>query len=252
MAAQAEPDAVIQAKIRLPLESFMLDVEFSLAAPVTALFGVSGAGKTSILESLAGLRDEKLEGEIAVGGERVFSSRQKSSLSPEKRRIGYVPQDILLFPHLDVRRNVLYGARAGKERIFLHQVTDILEIGPLMTRDPRNLSGGERQRAALARALMTHPRLLLLDEPLAALDAGLKNRIFPYLRRVQETFRIPMIYVTHDAMDILTFCDEVVILEQGRVTAQGAPRETLSAIEKVAEGFGLGYSNPQLAAFMVL
>ena len=230
---------MIQVQIRLPLESFTLDAEFSLTAPVTALFGASGAGKTSVLEALAGLRDEKLEGEIAVNGERVFSSRDKFLLPPEKRQIGYVPQDILLFPHMDVLRNIRFGSRKGRESdVLLDQVLEVLEIRPLMGRRPSSLSGGERQRVALARALMTRPKLLLLDEPLAALDAGLKGRILPYLRRVQDAFHVPMIYVTHDAADVMTLCDEAIVLDQGKVISQGPASKIISARPVIQRFFG--------------
>jgi molybdate transport system ATP-binding protein len=228
---------MIRATIRLPLKSFALDVEFTLEAPVTALFGVSGAGKTSVLEVLAGLRDEGLEGEIAIDGQSIFSSSKRILVSPEKRRFGYVPQDILLFPHMKVMQNILYGNKEeGGE--FLDQVMDILELRSLLTRDPAVLSGGERQRVCLARALVTRPRLLLLDEPLAALDVGLKSRIFPYLRRVYDAFHVPMIYVTHDVTDVMTFCEEAVVLDRGKVISQGTPKQVLSRRPVIQRFFG--------------
>ncbi len=214
---------MIRADIRLPLGSFSLGVELRLEAPVTALFGISGAGKTSVLEVLAGLRGEGLEGEIEIDGQTVFSSRKKKSLEPERRGIGYVPQDVLLFPHMSVMQNILYGSGGEAESEGLEQVLDILEIRHLTGRRPAALSGGECQRVALARALMARPRLLLLDEPMAALHAGLKNRIFPYLKRIHSAFGVPMIYVSHDAGDVRAFCDEVVALDQGMVVSQGAP-----------------------------
>lgn len=235
---------MIQAKIRLPLESFSLEAELELNAPITAVFGVSGAGKTSFLEVLAGLRAGNLEGEIVLGEQVAFSSQRKIGLPPEKRRIGYVPQDILLFPHLNVKQNILFGAANKETKDFsLNAVLEVLEIGHLLTRSPSSLSGGERQRVALARALMIQPQLLLLDEPLAALDLRLKTRIFPYLLRIRDTFHIPMIYVTHDIADVMTLCDEVVVLDQGKVMAQGSPREVLSAPPMIRRFFYDSFEN---------
>lgn len=219
---------MIRIEIELPLASFDLSLAVELGAPVTALFGPSGAGKTSLLEAVAGLRRPRA-GEIAVGDDVLFSSRRDVSLPPERRRIGYVPQDVLLFPHLTVHRNILYGARRPtRTGLSLESIVEALEIGHLADRSPGRISGGERQRVALARALMSDPRLLLLDEPMAALDVGLKERILPYLRRVRDVFHIPAVYVTHDVRDVLTFCDEVLMIDRGQVVAQGPAVELLA------------------------
>lgn len=217
---------MIRVAVRLPLASFDLDVALDLHHPVTALFGPSGVGKTSLLETIAGLR-RPAEGEIRIDDHLLFSSGAKVSLPPERRRVGYVPQDALLFPHLSVLGNLRFGLSDGG-LISIESVADALEIGHLLGREPRQLSGGERQRVALGRALVSAPRLLLLDEPLAALDVGLKERILPYLRRVRQRFHIPALVVSHDAFDVLTLCDEVVVLEGGRVVGRGAPRQVLS------------------------
>jgi molybdate transport system ATP-binding protein len=218
---------VIHVEIRVPLDTFDLDLSVDLREPVTALFGPSGAGKTTLLESMAGLR-LPAEGEIRIGEEVVFSSAKKICLSPEKRRFGYVPQDALLFPHLTVRRNIRYGMREQRspgrtsgER--METVVAALEIEHLLDRYPQGLSGGERQRVALARALVAEPRLLLLDEPVASLDVGLKDRIFPYLRRIRDLHRIPTLVVSHDVFDVVTLSQEVVVLEKGNVVERGAP-----------------------------
>ncbi len=193
---------------------------------MTALFGPSGAGKTTLLEAIAGLRRSG-EGEIRVEEEIVFSSDRGIFLPPEKRRFGLVPQDALLFPHLDVRANLLYGFRDGGA-LSLSSVAEALEIGPLLDRSPSRLSGGERQRVALGRALLSQPRLLLLDEPVASLDPGLKDRVLPYLTRVQELHRIPALVVSHDVADVVTVADEVVVLDRGAVVDRGAPRAVLT------------------------
>ena len=218
---------MIVINVCLPLDAFELDVSLDLNEPVTALFGPSGVGKTSLLETIAGLR-RPAEGEIGIDDDVLFSSQRKVSLPPERRRVGYVPQDGLLFPHMSVHRNLRYGVRGGDGSILLDSVVEALEIQHLLERDPLTLSGGERQRVALGRALVSGPRLLLLDEPLAALDVGLKERILPYLRRVRERYGIPALVVSHDVFEVLTLCDEVVVLKHGRVVGRGAPRAVLT------------------------
>jgi molybdate transport system ATP-binding protein len=218
---------LIRVRFSIPLSEFELSVSLDLERPVTALFGPSGAGKTTILEAMAGLRPLR-EGEIRVDDEVVFSSEAGISVPPEKRRFGFVPQDALLFPHLDVQANLLYGFREGGE-LSLSSVAEALEIGHLLDRRPSRLSGGERQRVALGRALLSQPRLLLLDEPVASLDAGLKDRVLPYVTRVRELHRIPAVVVSHDVADVLTLADEVVVLDRGKVVDRGAPRAVLAS-----------------------
>jgi molybdate transport system ATP-binding protein len=216
---------VIHVRLRVPLSEFELSVSLDLEGPVTALFGPSGVGKTTFLEAMAGLR-RPAEGEIRIGDEVVYSSDRGLSLPPEKRRFGLVPQDALLFPHLDVRANLLYGFRDGGA-LTLPSVAKALEIEHLLDRGPSRLSGGERQRVALARALLSQPRLLLLDEPVASLDVELKERILPYVKRVRELQRIPTLFVSHDVADVLTLADEVVVLDRGSVVDRGEPRTVL-------------------------
>lgn len=204
-----------------------MDLDVSFEARVTSIFGPSGAGKTSLLDGVAGLR-EISSGEIEIGGRILFSSSRGINLSPQKRSIGYVPQETALFPHLSVRKNILFGAdRNGRAAADVDHVTRLLEIGPLLDRPVTRLSGGECQRVALARAILSRPRLLLLDEPLASLDIGLKERILPYLRRVKDEFAIPMIYVTHDPTEVLSLADWVIMIKQGRLVTQGVPQEVL-------------------------
>jgi molybdate transport system ATP-binding protein len=219
---------MIEIDVQLPLDRFTLEVRHKSDSFAIALLGPSGSGKTSLLEVIAGLR-HLTAGRIVVDGEVLADTLRKFSMKPERRRVGYVPQDSMLFPHIDVRGNVRFGLRragAEGERRF-HEAVETLEIGPLLTRRPYTLSGGERQRVALARALATAPRLLLLDEPLAALDMELKERILPYLLRVRA-MKTRMVYVTHNVGEAIALADEAVVLREGRVEAQGAPREVLT------------------------
>ena len=255
--------------IRLRAGAFTLDLRETIATRTVALFGPSGSGKTTTLDAVAGLRRPD-EGVIRIGRHVLFDSCRGVDVPVYDRRIGYVPQDLALFPHLDVRRNVLYGARgrrvdrgperreaarapgprphgdaqrraappgrerqcgAGRGTPGLHgahaSVLELLEIDTLLSRAVDGLSGGERQRVALARALMTEPDLLLLDEPLAALDLGLRDRILPYLERVRDELGTPMIYVSHVADEVRRVADWAIVLEAGRAVRSGAPADVL-------------------------
>lgn len=199
---------------------FVLEIHEEIEARVVAVFGVSGAGKTSVLESLAGLRTPR-RGRIRIGGRTLFDTDADVDLPPYARRVGYVPQDLALFPHLNVRRNILYGA--GAKPVFaLTQVLRLLELDGLLERQVSRLSGGERQRVALARALMASPSVLLLDEPLAALDTGLRARILPYLKRIRDELTIPMVYVSHAKEEVRAVADWVLVLDRGRVVRSAA------------------------------
>jgi molybdate transport system ATP-binding protein len=204
---------------------FRLVIDERLAAPVTALFGPSGAGKTTTLDGIAGLR-RPARGRIEVAGRTLYASAEGIDLPAHARHVGYVPQDVALFPHMNVRRNVLYGRRPG-QRLSLEAVAAMLEIEPLLDRGTAQLSGGERQRVALARALMSSPSLLLLDEPLAAVDVELRRRILPYLERVRDELVVPILYVTHSREEVFAVADHVLVVEGGRVVRAGSPRETL-------------------------
>lgn len=196
--------------------SFTLEIHERIEARVTALFGPSGSGKTTILDAIAGLRTPA-EGAIALGAREVFSSTRRINLPPHRRHVGYVTQDVALFPHLNVRHNVLYGRRDG-QRLDLAHVAGMLEVTTLLDRRIQQLSGGERQRVALARALMSAPDVLLLDEPLAAVDVERRRRILPYLERVRDELGVPIVYVTHDPDEVRRIADRVIVLEDGRVS----------------------------------
>lgn len=190
--------------LRIPLAHFDLEVTATMSARVTAIFGPSGAGKTSLLDAIAGLR--RLQ-----RGRITFDDVVLSDLPARARRIGYVPQETALFPHLSVERNIRYGGRHNEQH-----VVEVLEIGHLLDRGVTALSGGEQKRVALARALLTAPRLLLLDEPLSGLDRPLRDRVMQFLQRVRDDFNVPMLYVTHDEEELAAIADDVVPLERGR------------------------------------
>ena len=205
------------------LGDFHLVARFEAAGGVTALFGPSGAGKSSIVNMVAGLVKPD-RGRIALDDEVLFDSALRVNMPAHRRRIGYVFQDGRLFPHLSVGRNLDYGrwmCGLPRDPAASAHVIELLALGDLLKRRPGKLSGGERQRVAIGRALLMRPRLLLLDEPLASLDAARKNEIFPFLERLRDEFSVPMIYVSHDAAEVKRLATAVVLMEAGRVTAQG-------------------------------
>jgi molybdate transport system ATP-binding protein len=226
-------------RCRIPLAHFELDIDVSFDARLASIFGPSGSGKTTLLDAIAGLRDITA-GEIEIDGSTLFSSARGINRPPRERGIGYVPQEGALFPHLSVRKNILFGAGRSADisrskKISVEHVLGVLEIGSLLDRPVTKLSGGEAQRVALARAILSQPRLLLLDEPLASLDIGLKEKILPYLARVRDEFKIPMIYVTHNLTEVLTLADWVLMIRQGRLVTQGVPKEALRSMHAIMQ-----------------
>ncbi len=207
---------------------FTLDVAFETDAAITALFGPSGSGKTSVLEAIAGTRAVQ-RGRIAVGDRVLFDSEASINVSVHKRRLGIVFQDLLLFPHLTVSRNLGFAKARARDGITCERVATLLDLTPLLDRYPVALSGGERQRVAIGRALLSSPELLLLDEPLAALDDGLKFRILGYLERVVGEWDIPTVFVSHGQAEVRRLAEWVVALEGGRVVQSGTPNDVLSS-----------------------
>jgi len=206
--------------------SFRVDVRDRSETRALALFGPSGSGKTTIVESIAGLRTPA-RGTIAIGDRVLFSRERHVDLPPRERRVGYVPQDVLLFPHMDVRRNIRYGVRDPRSETRAPLIVELLELEALMDRQVTSLSGGERQRVALARALMSNPDVLLLDEPMAAIDLPRREKILAALLRIRDDLRVPLVYVAHSPEEIKRVADRVLVLDQGKVTAHGAPGEVL-------------------------
>ena len=245
---------MLTVELRLPLDGFDLDLALSMSEHVTGVFGPSGSGKTSLLESIAGLR--RAEGRIVFNQEIWLDSRKGIFVPPEARRLGYVPQDGLLFSHLDVRGNLLSAAvfksaKEGTAEERLESVCALLELEPLLEREVQSLSGGERQRVALGRAVCSDPKLLLLDEPLGSLDFPLRRRILPFLRQLRDELAIPMVFVSHDPIEVLALCDELAVVERGRLVARGVPADLLTdpriyaladqeSFENVLQGIVLG------------
>lgn len=222
--------AVLLKNIFVPLASFTLEMDIEIRGRVTAIFGPSGGGKTTLLDLVAGLRTA--ESAFIQMDDRILTDTSRGVFVPSRHRgIGYVPQDLALFPHLSVRQNLLYGQKSGNganPSLTLDRVVKVLEIQSLTDRRIHDLSGGEKQRVAIARALLSSPRLLLLDEPLASLDLPLRARIIPYLARIRDEFQVPMLYVTHDRFEALALADEMVVLVNGKVAQTGPIQELFS------------------------
>jgi molybdate transport system ATP-binding protein len=209
--------------IKLRAGAFNFELDAAFAGPVTGIFGPSGSGKTTLLEIVMGLR-RAARGRVSFRDRVLADADAGLHVPAERRAIGYVPQDLALFPHMDVRQNLLYGfKRAGGGGISFDHVVELFEIGALLERRVAMLSGGEKQRIAFARALLASPQLLILDEPLASLDRALKLKVIPYLRKIQEMFQVPMLYVSHSAEEIVSLCDEVLLLKAGQAAGLGKP-----------------------------
>jgi len=214
---------MLRVDVSKQLGEFSLQASFVSEGRVTGLFGASGAGKTSLINMIAGLLKPD-RGVIAIDDITLDDTGANIHVPAYRRRIGYVFQDARLFPHLDVGANLDYGRRMNRladDPAQRRRVTELLDIGHLLDRRPGRLSGGERQRVALGRALLAKPRLLLLDEPLGALDEGRRGEILPYLVRLRDEANVPMVYVSHDAAEMRQLATQIVLLRGGQVTALG-------------------------------
>ncbi len=225
---------MLDVAVRRRLGTFSLNVAFrGPEEGITALFGPSGSGKSTVVSAIAGLLRPQ-EGHVRLGGETFFDAARDIDLPLHRRRIGWVFQDARLFPHMSVRDNLLYGFRrapAGERRTSLASVVELLGIGELLARRPRALSGGEKQRVGLGRALLAQPRLLLMDEPLASLDPGRKAEILPYIERLRDDVRIPVVWVSHSLEEVGRLADTLVVLDQGRVVASGDVATVLTRLD---------------------
>jgi molybdate transport system ATP-binding protein len=224
---------MVEVDIAAARGAFRVECAFASDAPVVALFGRSGAGKSTVVNAIAGLvRPER--GRVVVGGRILYDSARGIDLAPEARRVGYVFQDALLFPHLTVASNLAYGERLTPpvERFVTRErIVALLDLHRLLERRPASLSGGERQRAALGRALLASPRVLLMDEPLASLDAPRKAEILAYVELLRDELRLPIVYVSHAIEEVTRLADHMVVLSEGRVAAQGRVSEVMSRAE---------------------
>ena len=215
---------MIDVDIRLTKDDFRLDTKFETDTGLTALFGKSGSGKTTLINAIAGL-ERPDEGRIEVDGNVLFDANAGINLPPEKRRLGYVFQESRLFPHLNVSKNLAYGmtlARPAEGGQDFKRIVELLDLGALLTRRTRTLSGGERQRVAIGRALLANPRILLMDEPLASLDAGRKAEIIPFIERLRDELLLPIVYVSHAIEEVIRVADTMVVMSDGRVAAGGS------------------------------
>ncbi|MET0528282.1 MAG: molybdenum ABC transporter ATP-binding protein [Microvirga sp.] len=209
--------------------SFLLEAKFRSSGHLTALFGRSGAGKTTLVNAIGGLV-KPARGRIVVNGRILFDSEQAISIPRHQRRIGYVFQEGRLFPHLNVRQNLLFGrwfTPAARRSTRVEEVTSLLGIEQLLHRRPVTLSGGEKQRVAIGRALLADPELLLMDEPLASLDDERKAEIYPFIERLRDDLRVPIVFVTHSVAEIVRLATSIVVLADGRVTASGPAADIL-------------------------
>lgn len=217
-------------QFRKKFNGFSLDIDCILKEKVTAFLGASGSGKTTLLNCVSGIVSPD-QGEIVFQDRKFFSSNLRINLPPEKRRIGYVFQEGYLFPHINIAANIRYGQSRRKRKLHknVSEIIEILEIGDLLKRYPKQLSGGQRQRVAIARSLAMEPTILLMDEPLASLDSGLKNRIIPYLHSIKERFEMPILYVTHTISEAMALADEAYVLSDGKITENGQPHQLLTS-----------------------
>lgn len=250
MAVEVKPDSATGLSVRLrkrfvPDGEFELLVAFSTPPGITILFGPSGAGKTTLLDCIAGLTTPD-DGQLTVAQKTLFDSVQGVNLPPQSRRVGYVFQDLALFPHLSAEQNVRYGLASlpvDESRRKSAAILESFRAAHLHARKPREISGGERQRVGLARALVTDPCVLLLDEPLAGLDVTTKSTIIDDLRLWNQAHGIPILYVTHSREEVFALGEQVIVVEAGRILAQGTPHEVMTAPREETVAQLAGFEN---------
>ena len=219
MPARRWGEAMIEIRATLKRQQFVLDADLKLNHRVTAIFGPSGSGKSTLLSIIAGITPPD-SGRIVIDGECVFDQQSRINKPMHQRKIGLVFQDSRLFPHLTVEGNLKYGLQfltAQSQHFELRNIVELLELGKLLEQHPHQLSGGEKQRVSLGRALLSSPRLLLLDEPLASLDEKLKNQILPFLKVVADEINIPMIYISHSKEEIMQITHNLIYIQSGRI-----------------------------------
>ncbi|QHE93494.1 molybdenum ABC transporter ATP-binding protein [Pandoraea fibrosis] len=233
----------VEVRLQHRFGDFRLDAEFAAGMGVTALFGPSGSGKSTVVNAVSGLLRPDT-GRIVVGDDVLFDSMAGVALPTWRRRIGYVFQDSRLLPHLTVRQNLLFGrwlrrrdvAAAGTGAIALEHIVDVLNLGHLLSRRPGALSGGEKQRVGIGRALLSCPRMLLMDEPLASLDHARRLEVLDYLNRIRHELKLPVLYVTHSLDEVMRLADQVVLFKDGRTVSQGAPADVLNTHRDALDG----------------
>jgi len=223
----------LEVDVHRRLGAFTLEARFTTNGRLTALFGHSGSGKTSLINIIGGLlRPDR--GKVVVNGEVLVDTAQGVFIPTHRRRIGYVFQEPRLFPHLTVRQNLLYGrwfTPASEPRERLEHIVELLGIGSLLDRGSTLLSGGEKQRVAIGRALLASPRLLLMDEPLVSLDDARKSEILPYIERLRDKSRVPIVYVSHSVPEVVRLATTMVLLSEGRVMATGTVAEVMGRVD---------------------
>jgi len=226
-------DAFLHLEVRLKHGRFKVDAKLDAGPGVTALFGRSGSGKSTLVHILAGLINPD-EGVIRVDGKTLFDSSQNINVAPQDRHVGCVFQDARLFPHLSVAKNLKYGLNRlpiDQQADTFAQVVDVLGLDHLLTRRPARLSGGEKQRVAIGRALLSNPNLLLMDEPLANLDSARKNEILPYIERLNTTFNLPVVYVSHNIDEVVRLADTLALVDDGCIAAVGPVQDIMARLD---------------------
>ncbi len=224
---------MLEVDVNKALGRIEIDARFTAEGGLTALFGRSGAGKTTLVNMLAGLETPD-RGRIALHGRALFDAERGIDQKPERRRLGYVFQEDRLFPHMSVEANLTYGMRlvpASERRVDKDRVVELLELGSLLRRRPARLSGGERQRVAIGRALLASPELLLMDEPLASLDAARRNEVMAFIERLRDDLAIPIVYVSHAMDEVIRLADTMVVVSEGKVVATGGVEDLMSRLD---------------------